>query len=85
MQFGIFSTITMRHYLFITTKMRKELLDLAEKKKNIAFWQSSFFSYSSMKVRKFLVQLQQALGIPLIEVWRLAAAFSYALSLGWAG
>ncbi len=29
-----------------------------------------------------LWQLQQALGMPLVEVWRLAAAFTYALSVG---
>lgn len=35
--------------------------------------------------RVSLLQLQQALHMPLVEVWRLATAFSYALSVGWYG
>ncbi len=31
-----------------------------------------------------LWQLQQALGMPLVEIWRLAAAFP-TLSMGWTG
>ena len=72
--------------------MRKALKELAEKE-NIPKWQSAIAQarpvtgfalwieqHQGEKVS--LLQLQQALGMPLVEVLRLAAAFPYALSVG---
>ena len=71
--------------------MRKALKDLAEQE-NIPLWQNAIApartqgfalwitQHQGEKVS--LLQLQQALGMPLVEVWRLAAAFPYAVSVG---
>lgn len=65
-------------------KMRKALKNLAEKE-NIPKWQSAIALWITQHrgEKVSLWQLQQALGSPsLVEVWRLAAAFPYALSVG---
>ncbi len=66
--------------------MRKALKDLAEKE-NIPRWQEVIAhwmqQYQGEEVS--LWQLQQALNVTLVEVWRLAAAFAAAVSVGWAG
>ena len=66
--------------------MRKDLLDLAEQE-NIPEWQNAIALWTEQHrgEKVSLLQLQQALEMPLMEVWRLAAAFPYALSVGWSG
>ncbi len=74
--------------------MRKALKELAEQE-NIPKWQSviaqartqgfALWMGQHQGAKVSLWQLQQALDMPLVEVWRLAAAFPYALSVGWSG
>ncbi len=65
---------------------KKDLLELAGSE-NIELWQQAIANWMQQHqgAKVSLLQLQQELGIPLVEIWRLAAAFSYALSVGWAG
>ncbi len=64
--------------------MRKDLLELAEQE-NIPLWQNAISHWirqqGSEKVS--LLQLQQALGMPLVEVWHLVITFAYFLLVGW--
>jgi len=63
--------------------MREALKKLAEKE-NIPKWQQAIALWIEQHCgeKVSLLQLQQALGMPLVEGWRLAAAFPYALSVG---
>jgi hypothetical protein len=64
-------------------RIRKALKELVEKE-NIPKWQQAIALWIGQHCgeKVSLLQLQQALSMPLVEVWRLAAAFSYALSVG---
>ncbi len=67
-------------------RMRKALKELAEKE-YIPKWQQAIALWIEQHCgdKVSLLQLQQALNMPLVEVWRLTAAFPYALSVGWYG